>query len=613
MRNKVLFILVHFLFSFQIQAQPTISKVIDLEEYGIRANAFQNASPALAKAIQDAAKYENAVIRFPGGRIDLWPEGAEQREYYISNATESDSIPKIKTIGMLFENISNLTLEGNGTLIVCHGKMVHMVIDHCRNFTVNGLSFDYERPTMSEMEMLEKGKDFVTVRIHPDSRFAIEQGKLIWYGEGWKSRHHHMLRFVPSEETMYYDSWKPFANSQAEKTGPLTVRFKGDFSQTNFQKGDLLTIRDPYREAVGVLNTFSHQVTFEDVRLHYMHGLGIVSQFSKDITLKGVKVMPRKGSGRVIAAFADCFHFSGCYGKIQIEDCLASGSHDDPVNVHGTHLRVVASEGTRLKVRFMHHQTWGIQAFEAGDTIAYVDNANLLVYDRAIVKKARMLSRKEMELELDRPVPKALKEKHCIENISKSPEVLIRNNRFEHTNTRGLLITTRRKVLVENNIFFRTGMHAILIANDCNFWFESGPVRDVTIRNNKFIECGYNSSPDNYVIAIKPETHRFVKGKYVHENIRIIDNEFTVFDTPLLFARSTTGLVFKGNEIQVRLSETFPRKNKPMFSLTHCDEVHITDNHFGGETISKELSLHSMKKKQIQYAPKKEYTLLYGE
>ena len=79
-------------------------------------------------------------------------------------------------------------------------------------------------------------------------------------------------------------------------------------------------------------------------------------------------------------------------------------------------------------------------------------------------------------------------------------------------------------------------MHAILIADDCNSWFESGPVKKVTIRNNKFIDCAYNSAPGDYVIFIKPETNNFEKGRYVHSNINITENEFQVFDSPLLFA-----------------------------------------------------------------------------
>ncbi|MCK5775880.1 MAG: hypothetical protein KAH25_06885 [Bacteroidales bacterium] len=53
-----------------------------------------------------------------------------------------------------------------------------------------------------------------------------------------------------------------------------------------------------------------------------------------------------------------------------------------------------------------------------------------------------------------------------------------------------------------------------------NSWYESGYVRDVTIKNNKFIYCG---SP---VINIHPENSSIEEGNPVHKNISIIGNQF---------------------------------------------------------------------------------------
>ena len=102
--------------------------------------------------------------------------------------------------------------------------------------------------------------------------------------------------------------------------------------------------------------------------------------------------------------------------------------------------------------------------------------------------------------------------------------------------TRGFLLTTRRKVVIENNLFQKTAMAAILVSNDAGNWFESGPVRDMTIRGNQFIKCGIAISPENSVV--KPE-------EPVHENIRIEDN---VFDNADIWAKSVKGLVITGNQ-----------------------------------------------------------------
>src|SRR3569833_301266 len=105
--------------------------------------------------------------------------------------------------------------------------------------------------------------------------------------------------------------------------------------------------------------------------MQYMHGLGILSKFSENITMRSVGVLPRKGSGRRIASFADGMHFSGCKGSIDIEQCVFAGLHDDAINVHGTHLKIIRRPTNRtMVVRFMHPQTYGIPAFWPGDSEA---------------------------------------------------------------------------------------------------------------------------------------------------------------------------------------------------------------------------------------------------
>lgn len=584
-------------------------RVINLSDYGIVANSYKNASAAIVRAIQDA-KEGNCIIRFPGGRIDLWPEGAQHRAYYISNATEPDGQSVDKTVGMLFENMKHVVLEGNNTLLVFHGKMLMMAIDHCDDLKVTGLRFDYQRPTMSEMRIDAKTDSSVVVNINRDSWYGLEKEgdrqKLIWYGEGWKVNHPFVAGYNPSRQTMYYGSWKPFDASRAKEMSPFVMRFLGDFKDTRFEKGDILSIRDPYRDEVGIFNNCSHNVTFEDIDLYYIHGLGIVSQLSENILLKNVNVAPSSGSGRVVAAFADCFHFSGCYGLIKVENCLLSGSHDDPINVHGTYLRVAKADSNKIVVRFMHPQTWGFNAFEPGDTVELIDHTTLLAKTTAVVRSSRLLNKREIELLLDHPIAEQVSENDCVGNMSKTPEVVIRNNRFEHTLTRGLLITTRRPVLIEGNIFYRTGMHAILIADDCNSWFESGPVKNVMIRNNKFLDCAYNSFPDNYVIAIKPETDIFKPGKYVHSGISIVDNYFQIFDSPILFAKDVKGLVFSGNTVTLKKESGFPVSNKPALSLDHCGNVQVQDNSLGKD-MPGNIAIQHMVKQDLKYSPKNEF------
>jgi hypothetical protein len=328
-----------------------------------------------------------------------------------------------------------------------------------------------------------------------------------------------------------------------------------------------------------------------------MHGLGIVSQFSENISLLKVMVAPRKNSGRIIASFADCFHFSGCKGLIKIDSCFTSGAHDDPINVHGTHLQITRLDaGSKITVRFMHHQTYGFKAFFAGDSIAFINPKTLLPVATAKLKTAKLVNRREMEIEVEGKMPANINNGLCIENLTWTPEVIIQNSRFERTNTRGLLITTRRKVLIENNVFYHTGMYPILIADDAASWFESGAVQDVTISKNVFDECGNNSGSG--AIAIAPENHELVAGNTVHRNIRIINNTFKVNNGGVLTARSVDNLVFTGNKIiYTRLPQKVGRQ--AAIELTACKKVSILKNNFEAPDASF-INAFKMTKKELK-------------
>ncbi|HKO80627.1 MAG TPA: right-handed parallel beta-helix repeat-containing protein [Chitinophagaceae bacterium] len=554
--------------------------IVSLTDFGVKPNSFENASAAVKKAIEFCKEKSAVTLLLPGGRIDLWPEGSGKKELYISNSTEDDTLSKFKNIGFLFDGFKNITVEGNNTLVVLHGKMVSFAILNSENIQLKNTRFDYERPTMSELAIQTVSAQAIETVIHPDSKYFIDNGRIHFYGEGWKSQSYHTILFEAGKNVMKYSSFKPLDESKAIQTSPLHVTFQGDFSKTSFHPGDILTLRDPYRDNSGGFISLSKNIRIENVKMHYMHGLGIVSQFSENISLIKCVAAPSGNSGRIISSFADCFHFSGCKGSILIDSCLTSGSHDDPVNVHGTHLKIMSIDANKkMTVRFMHHQTYGFEAFFARDSIAFINPQTLMPIAYAKLKNAKLISKREMELELEGNLSGNVKTGDCIENITWTPEVTIRNSRFERTNTRGMLLTTRRKVIIENNTFYRTGMHAILIANDASSWYESGAVQDVTIRNNIFEECGYNSSPGNYIINIAPENHELAPGKTVHKNIKIEKNIFKVYDYPLLSARSTEGLLFKNNTI-IQTDFMNPGEKRPALYLTACKGVRIEKNDF---------------------------------
>ena len=286
--------------------------------------------------------------------------------------------------------------------------------------------------------------------------------------------------------------------------------------------------------------------------------MGIVSQFTENIAFDHVNVVPRPGTNRTCPAWADCFHFSGCRGEIAVDSCRFSGTQDDPINVHGTHLRIIEKTApNQVQLRFMQPQTYGIAAFQAGDKVEFVNHRTLRDYADNTVAGLDRITDKDWLLTLARPVADFGTD-DVVDNVSWYPNVTIRNCTVDTDSCRGFLITTRGKALVEGCTFTSTRMSAILCEDDAEGWFESGPLRDLTIRNNKFINCG---------VEINPHTGSNKPEEPVHENIRIEDN---FFDAAGISARNVTGLTVLNNRS--------PSGSVPINVAPSCTGVRVEGN-----------------------------------
>jgi hypothetical protein len=154
---------------------------------------------------------------------------------------------------------------------------------------------------------------------------------------------------------------------------------------------------------------------------------------------------------------------------------------DDPVNVHGTSVRIMKKiSDTKLLCRFMHEQSIGFTWAREGETVGFVENEAMNTIGEGKVESFQANSPEEFEISFMKPVPANIREGDALENLSCTPDVLIRNSFFGSNRARGILISTPGKVVIENNVFESSGS-AILIPGDANGWYESGAVKDVTI------------------------------------------------------------------------------------------------------------------------------------
>lgn len=551
LRNKAVRMLAPAIASLLLVSCGSHKSVLYITDFNISPDSGADATVPFRNALEKCRKSGADTLKLAPGRYDFWPDNALRREIFVSNTSSEEECPsKVKTLALLLEDQNGLVIDGCGAELIFHGKQTMLSIIHSRNITIENLDIDCLRPCGSEMVVEKVEPGCVTMRFKPDSWFEIDgNGQIELVGEGWKTVHSHCIEYDPVADCMSYsDCWDSLHDARAEQVDEHVVRF--DVKDTGiFTVGNTLTVRDHYRDEVGILNLESEGVTFRNVGIRYMHAIGAVSQFSKDVTYDHVFCEPKEGSGRILASSADFLHFSGCAGKVRVLDCRFSGAQDDPINVHGTYLKIVEKVSPReLRLRFMHDQTYGMRAFWKGDTVSFVNSATLLAKSLGVVSDMQFLDPKEVLLTLEEDVTgDIVPEEDFVENLTWTPEVEIRGCRFTRTSTRGTLVTTPRKVVIEDNEYIRTGMHAILISGDASGWYESGAVKDVTIRGNRFTGCPCNGC--DAVISISP-TNRIVDPQHpVHTGIVIENNCFETYGNPVLFSKSAE-VRMENNEIR---------------------------------------------------------------
>lgn len=466
--------------------------------------------------------------------------------YHFSNTASIEENPQgLRPVALFLKGKKNVCIDGNGAKLIIHGIMTPFLFDECENITLENLTIDYARPTMSEFTILKQTAPAeYLIKIADFSLFDIKNNRIIWHGEKNKNGDYYWqidyrddmtiaMRYDPNTEYVQmmgangdnrFPSIPEFEKIDDLGDGLLKVKLKDP--NAFFPVGCTVQTRNTVRDQIGGAFVNCKNVVCKGLTIRAMHGLGLLAQLCENVTFDGLNINPAKG--RTVASNADFFQASNCKGEVVIKNCVCSFGHDDFVNVHGTHLKVLEknAENNRIKVTFVELHSRGFCPFKAGDEIDFINRLTLLPYGSAVIKNVTQISDLEFLLSLDR-LPE-VNVGDVIENATNTPALTVENNKFGPSTGRGVLCTTRKKIVIKNNVFYKTGGNALCVEDDCNFWFESGYVTDLTFENNKIIDCAYGSLDKGGVpvISVNPQVIKKDESIYVHKNITIKNNEF---------------------------------------------------------------------------------------
>ncbi|MBC8102554.1 MAG: right-handed parallel beta-helix repeat-containing protein [Cytophagales bacterium] len=557
-------------------------------DYGARADDDTNdTTPAVRTALAELQGTTGGRILFPKGRYHFWPERATERYLFISNNDES-----LKRIAFPLFGLHNIEVDGGGSEFVFHGSIIPFAVWDSHEVRLQNFTVDWERTFHSEVDVVEvraeaeESHASVDLRIPVAYPYVVQNERLLFLGEdGETCALQNALEFDPvRRETAFrvHDSYSLRNTHQARELAPNLVRLTGRFG-TIPTPGNLLAIVHTGRICPGIAIGDSSDIEICDVTLHHAGAMGVIAQRTRNLRLTRVQVTPAAHKGRLISTTADATHFVNCSGQIELTDCLFEGQMDDATNVHGVYARISRVVGRQqIEVELVHGQQVGIDITQPGDAVEFVNRHDLLTYHQADVTSVERLNRKYSLLTFSGNLPDSVVPGDAVASTGWTADVTIRGCTSRRNRARGFLLSTPGRVLIEDNYFHSPGA-AILIAGDANYWFESGAVRDVTIRGNHFDNCNFGVW-GRATIDVLPEIERDRRGSAMyHRGITLDANTFTAFDMRLLKAHCVDGLTITNNRI--RASDQYPKGAEVLepFEATDCRNVTIADNTISSE------------------------------
>ena len=510
------------------------SNVIYLElssDYSTEKKNFEEIRKAFSY-VQENESFTKVV--FPEGKYLCSNELAhlQMEKVYNGNFRYGDDT----NVMVLLKNVSNLEIEGNGCTLVFEGIMTPFDFYLCSNVEIKNLTIDWLRPAFTEGVA-------ISVSDH-EALIKLNEGYHLNGGES-----------VPSYQDCDNVTGKLsglciFGNKEKlEKVSDDTFLLSNEFV-SGIKPGNRVIMRHILDCATSFHLLECTNFSFSDVTLHTTPGMGIIGHKSTELSFERLCVKP--SNGRMLSTTADATHFISCYGKISFNDCYFTFMGDDAVNVHGFYLGVkeVINSRELLLTSRIRPQDGVFDVPHAFDTVEFVKSDTLYPYGTAQIIEVKNIDEenKLVQVVLDRDLPDEFQIEDVLANTTKTAELVFSNCTVEKIRGRAVLVQTRGAI-IENCRFENCTGQGVHI-DTATGWWESIGTRNITIRNNSFLNCGYGSTKYCDSVGVVIETECSIAKTGVHKQINISDNYIKGENTGIL-VRCADGVTIENNTFEI--------------------------------------------------------------
>lgn len=533
-RLSIVIILTYALLIFLFNALPVVHAA-EVDPYLSQLSESPgNAAGNLAlirKAVEKANREKTGHLVFPPGVYEVGDEKSREHMERLMSGEHHPYTPfEDYNVAMNFSGVEGLVVDGQGCTLMFFGLIQPFEIFECGNVVIKNIVIDWKRPLFSEGVVRLVKNTLLDIDIFPE--FPVHGGEPVVSFQNL------------SLDTGRLSGVSQFSNiTNCELVAPQTVRIHSPQSKY-VTTGDIITIRHIYTYRHGIHLNYSNNIRIQDVTIHALPGMGIFGTRSRDITIKRYTVRP--SGRRIMSDNVDAIHLVSCSGTVTVDNCYFQGMGDDAFNMHGRYYTIgeVLDDRTVLLIE-QNEQMYP----NAGDTIEFVRKNTLYSYAEAVIRYVTVdKDTGETVIVLDRPLPDGFDTTDCIANLAHHAKLRFTNNTVRDIRGRALLVQTR-DALIENNMFEHLTGQGVHVDTAFPTWNESVGTRNIVIRGNTFLDCGFGFTNYCSATGILVETECEEPRIGVHRNLTIENNLIIGHKKPALYLSCLDGAVVRGNRI----------------------------------------------------------------
>ncbi|HEX6771673.1 MAG TPA: hypothetical protein VF126_06590, partial [Acidobacteriaceae bacterium] len=316
------------------------SGIVSVTEHGADPTGKRDSTAALRAAIAQLPKQ--------GGRL-VFAKGS----YRLDQASGTV---------LAFNWLRQLTVEGNGALLLCSGQGQPLLFAGCTDTNISGLQIDWPSPPFSQGVIETVTGDQVDVKLDPEfADAAIQKVEAI-------GQYDSATRLPSPDGIDSYHSVKAVS-----RVSPQVVRLSLK-QPLPLSPGMHLVLRHTVYGANALVLRSCTDTHLSDVAIHASPGLGLLALGCSNLALANFSVMPAPGTTRYLSTNSDGSHFVDCRGSIEISNSRFRGMGDDAVNAFASYWTVQQSQPGSITVSARSNSPVGDwQLPRSSDTLHFVD------------------------------------------------------------------------------------------------------------------------------------------------------------------------------------------------------------------------------------------------